>query len=121
MAGLRELLLEAALFSKEWRKARDENKVREAAKLKNDLELIFQDIKIKAAQQELGLAKKEAERETQDYEYKKSIEDQTLKTLGFQLPPRPQAQQVQPQQPRTTSQRIEQMTPGHPQIGRAHV
>ena len=61
MAGLRELLLEAALFSKEWRKARDENKVREAAKLKNDLELIFQDIKIKAAQQELNLAKKKAE------------------------------------------------------------
>ena len=111
MAGLRELLLEAALFSKEWRKARDENKVREAAKLKTDLELIFQDIKIKAAQQELGQAKKEAERETQEYEYKKNIQDQTLKTLGFQLPPRPQAQQVQPQQPRTAAQQIEQMTP----------
>ena len=111
MAGLRELLLEAALFSKEWRKARDENKVREAAKLKNDLELIFQDIKIKAAQQELGQAKKEAERETQEYEYKKNIQDQTLKTLGFQLPPRPQAQQVQPQQPRTAAQQIEQMAP----------
>jgi hypothetical protein len=119
MAGLRELLLEAALFSKEWRKARDENKVREAAKLKNDLELIFQDIKIKAAQQELGLAKKKSETLDRENRAKAGL----LSAIGsgqgteqafaaYSQALMPTAQQPQPQQPRTTSQRIEQMTPG---------
>jgi len=116
MAGLRELLLEAALFSKEWRKARDENKVREAAKLKNDLELIFQDIKIKAAQQELNLAKKKAETVDRESRAKAGLlsaigsgqgTEQAFAAYSQTLMPTTQ----QAQQPRTTAQQIEQMTP----------
>ena len=116
MAGLRELLLEAALFSKEWRKARDENKVREAAKLKNDLELIFQDIKIKAAQQELNLAKKKAETVDRENRAKAGLlsaigsgqnTEQAFAAYSQALMPKAQ----QAQQPRTTAQQIEQMTP----------
>jgi hypothetical protein len=116
MAGLRELLLEAALFSKEWRKARDENKVREAAKLKNDLELIFQDIKIKAAQQELNLAKKKAETLDRETRGKAAMAMAVSRGLSpeeavaaYSQELMPTAQQVQ--QPRTTAQQIEQMTP----------
>jgi len=116
MAGLRELLLEAALFSKEWRKARDENKVREAAKLKTDLELIFQDIKIKAAQQELNLAKKKAETLDRETRGKAAMAMAVSRGLSpeeavaaYSQELMPTAQQVQ--QPRTTAQQIEQMTP----------